>query len=169
MPEVVQRVIHNKIVEMIQDITVANGYLTDIREVNKGDVSLENIEQFPAVNVISSDTVYLNPENNEAGKLMKTTRFLLDVYMEEAEVRIRDDLLINLMADIEVRFCDDVWGGNPAYSMTDTAGNLEGTALIALPVNTTIFDIMDHKDQFGLTFTMDVKFRQKRSDPTSLY
>ena len=158
MADVLRQQIVDKIAEMALDITVANGYYTDVYEANKEEKSVEQINEFPAINVIVGVEEYLNPFENEAGKLMKTMSVILDCYLRSKENK--QALVAKLVADLEKRFCDDTPSATPAY-------NLEGKCLIVLPVRTTPFDVSVASDNiFGVEFEMDVKYRQSRRDAT---
>ena len=157
----VRQQIIDKIAEMLLDITVASGnYNFTILEVNKEDVSIDNIKQFPAVNILVGPDTYLNPTANEAGRLIKTLNVTLDCYLDEVENKQAE--AAKFVADIELRFHNDTPGETSAY-------NLEGKCLTLLPVDSVIFDIMSTSDKFGIEHQMDVKYRQSRKDPTLLY
>lgn len=168
MPPVQLKTIE-KITEMCNDITLANNYLTDIREVNVGDVPIEQIVDFPCINVNASTTTYLNPIQNEAGKLMKTFNVVLEVFIRENEPRVREESLINAIADLETRFGDDTYNGNPAYNQTATAWNIENNVLIAQPTSAEIFDLESYKDILGVAFSLEIKIRQRRNDNSQNY
>lgn len=157
----------NKIVSMCEEITTDNNYLTDVREVNAGDVPLEQISQFPCINVNAASTTYLNPVLNEAGKLIKTFTVLIEAFIREDEPTIRQTKLINMLADLETRFADDTVNGNTNFNQTATAWNIENNILIAQPVSAEIFDLESYKDTLGVSFALECKFRQKRDDNTS--
>jgi len=161
MADVVRQVIVDKIVEMARGITTANSFRTNVSEVNNEDKSVERIKEFPAINVIVGVEEYLNPLQNEAGKLIKTMNVVLDCYLRNKENK--QSLIAKLVADLELRFCDDTISATPAY-------NLEGKALIVLPVRTTPFDVMAGENNvFGVEFEMEIKYRQSRKDPTIVF
>ena len=154
---------------MCGDITLANNYLTDIREVNIGDVPIESITDFPCINVNAGTTTYLNPIQNEAGKLMKTFSVVLEVFIRENEPRVREEALINVIADLETRFADDTLNGNPTYNQTATAWNIENNVLIAQPTSAEIFDLESYKDILGVAFSLEIKIRQRRNNNSQNY
>jgi len=156
----------DQIDKMLKDITKANGYINDIGESNKEEVSFENLRQFPAVNIINGTTDYLNPAFSESGKHTKTANIILDCYLKGEEDKQKR--MINFVADLESRFGDDTIDGNPAFSQTANAFNLENKSLIVIFVNAIPFSIEGEKHFFGVEFSMQVKFRQSRKDPTVL-
>jgi hypothetical protein len=155
--------------KMCEEITLENNYLTGVREVNVGDVPMEVIKQFPAININAGGTTYLNPIQNEAGKLMKTFNVLIEAFITETEPRVREEKLINIIADLETRFADDTIDGNPTYNQTKTAFNLENTVLICQPISAEIFDLESYKDTLGVAFQLEIKIRQRRNDNSQNY
>ena len=164
MPNVLQLNIIDKIAEMLKRIQKSNGFLCNVDEVNKQDVSPENIREFPAINISTGPTTYVNPTNSEAGRLVKTIEIILDVYIkgkEDKEIK-----LANLLADIEKTFFrdEDTDPPNRIY-----AYNLERQCNIVIPVSCYPFNVIKDEHLYGFQFTMQVKFRQSRNDPTVLY
>lgn len=155
-----QWAIIEKIAEMARDITTTNGYNNSVLEVNTEDVSFENLREFPAINVLIGTETYLNNTLSEAGRLMKTMNVTLDCYLRGSEERQK--FAAKFAADLELRFCDDTPGASSAY-------NLEGEALIVLPVSSTPFNIANNEELYGFEWVMQVKYRQQRKDPTVQY
>lgn len=156
----------NQIAKMLLDIKKSNGYLSDVREVNKEEVSIENIKQFIAVNIITAITDYSNPELSDAGKHVKTMNVVLDCYLRGKENKQKN--MLNFLADLEIRFGDNTPDGNPAFSQTATAYNLENKALIVIFNQAIPFSVEGEKHIFGIEFLVEVKFRQSMVDPTVL-
>lgn len=169
MADPIQLTIIEKVTSMCREISHENNYYTDVREVNVGDVPVEQMTDFPCINVNATTTSYLNPQQNEAGKLMKTFVVLIECFINENEARVREENIIKFIADLERRFADDTIGGNTSLNQTASAFNVEGTALIAQPISTDIFDLESYKDVLGFAFTLEIKFRQKRNDVTKQY
>lgn len=158
--ETVEEQILDKLAEMLADITTANGYRQNIYEVNKEDVSVEKIKEFPAINIIIGPIDYRNQSGNAAGRLVKIMTVMLSYFMESPENRPK--MRIDGTADLEKRFCDDTVSADPAY-------NLEGKSLILIPIQCIPFSIDDGKNRFGFDWTAEVHFRQSRKNSTQQY
>lgn len=164
MADPVQWRIVEKIAEMAKDITTANGYNHTVLETNTEEVSVENIDQFPCINVLTGTEEYSDPEETEGGRLVNTFNVVLDCYLEGEENKQKETSL--LVADIKKRFFQDQDTDPPNGIF---AYNLEGTCNIALPVRSEPFNVESTKHLFGFEFTMEIHYRQSRDDPTVLY
>jgi hypothetical protein len=161
--DTVEERIIDKIAEMAEEITVANGYRKTVARVYKQERSLENLwnRGLPAINVVNDGTViYQNPINSESGRLIKEMPIVLEYVGVAAEKQ--DEYLADAKADIELRYFDDTPSATPKY-------NLEGEALVIIPVECTRFNVEDDKKKIGLAMLMNVHFRQSRRNPTLQY
>jgi len=157
-----------KIVKMAKDIKTVNGYLNTIRTVNEVDTSVEELaNQLPAINVNILNLNYLNATTNEAGKLIKIQRYLLDVYWQGNSDIEKQRIGLKLLADLEIRFHDRTIGGNSNYRMTASAFNLEDTAFVCLPADVNQWAVPGYTHMSNFTYEMDVHFRQSLTDPTT--
>jgi hypothetical protein len=160
MSDVCQLQIIDKLVEVLKRIKIASGYRTDVMEVNKKEVSFENIKKFPAINIIVGQEDYLNPPVSEAGRLTKTLNVVLDAYIDtKADKQTK---ISNLIADIELLLYDDTVRALNVF-------NLEGKCFMLLPVRNTPFNLDSTDIQCGFEHELQVKYRQSRKDPTLLY
>jgi len=161
--DIVSQPVQDQILDQLQTqlltITTANSFNTDIGEVNKGTRSPENIRKWPAINILVGPETYFNPTANEAGRLMKTMTVVLDVYMKGKKTR--QEKLSDLIADIELCLYDDTVA-NERY-------NLSGKCLVMQPVQTLPFELESSDNMYGFEHEFMIKYRQKRSDPTTLY
>jgi len=164
--DVVELEIIDSIAKMLRDIKTSNNYLSTVAEVNKEEKSVEDMRQFPAVNIVKGITEYSDPQFSESGKHTKTLNVVLDCYLQGKENK--QTILTKFLADLEIRFADDTIGGNTNFNQTATAYNLENKCLIVIFVNAVPFSVEGEKHWYGIELSMQVKFRQKRSDPTVL-
>lgn len=164
MANPVKWTIIEKLAGMLEEITTARGYRNQVREVNKEEVSPENMEEFPCINVLVQPENYLNPIESEAGRLVKTLNVTLDCYLEGEEDKQKRT--ISLEADVEKRLFDDQDTDPPNGIF---AYNLEGTCNIIIPVNSTPFNVESTRHLFGFEFNVQIHYRQSRNDPTVLY
>lgn len=166
MPSPVQWEIVLKLRDMAKTILKSNGFYTDVLEVNTEDVSPENIDEFPCINILTGVEEYLNPTQSESGKLVKTFNVKLDCFFDGSEDGDkRQELTSKLLSDLELKFFNDA-DTDPPNGVY--AYNLEGKALIAIPVRSIPFNVASDNYKFGIELEMQIHYRQKRSDPNVL-
>jgi len=153
----------NKIISMLGDIKKVNGYLNDIREVNKVETDPEQIQQFPAVNLVMGDLEY---PKYESGHHMKRRTYILDTYFRANDAQAAQEIGLKLVADFEIRFADTTINGNTNYRQTANAYNLENTCLTVYPVSVTLWDASENSDLYNIGWEFEVHFRQRADNPT---
>ena len=165
MPTVKQN-IRTQLKSMAVGMTKANGFNIDVCEVNTKDVSIENIKEFPCINILLDDTEILNADesSSDAQHLRKKLNGVFDAYIEKSDDQ--EDTIDLWEADFEKRFLASYpLGGVPP---APTAYTVEGKALEILLINQIPFNLQDEKKIVGMIIPFSVWYRQDIEDPTVL-
>lgn len=168
MTEPVQYRILQTIALMLLDIKKSNNYYFDMGQAQTEEVSIEDIREFPAVNVLMGPVDYLTGRGgSEAGRLVKTLNITLDTYIRGEEDK--QLYITRMLADLEIRFGNDTVNGSTAYNQEANAWDVEGEALATIFTSALPFSVDSEKHLFGVEFQMQIKYRQDRNDPTVMY
>lgn len=147
-----------KMQEMSKRIQSTNGFFTDIGDVNIGDVSFEDIKEFPSINIMESETTYNAPlpGRNDASLVSKEFDVLFSICLKGREDRQRK--MSRLLADLEYLFLNN--------EVIPFAFCLEGLALSVNFMKAVAFTPEVGYDYYGYQLLVRTWFRQPVNDPT---
>lgn len=152
MADSVKTTIRKQLQVLLQTIRVSNGYLTNVGEVNTEDVDINNLKNFPAINIVfGAEEVLVNQDSQ--GHITKSLSAVLDCYLvDNATLQTSME---NLLQDIEK--C--LLGSEAGYSINGNAREL-------MIISNQPFYLTVNKPNGALQVNLKIWYAQSQNDPT---
>ena len=153
-----RRRIRDALVYQLGNITKAGGYNNDIVEIHTMTPSLEQMKMFPSIVVVSGDerSLPLDGQGSTFKVIQKDWTILIHAFLKATynPTDAQDDVI----QDIEQMVGEH-------FGLEHQDGKC--TCFLAQILNSRPFGLKVNKPNCGVTFTLNVKYRQLRLDPTT--
>jgi hypothetical protein len=147
--------IRKALIYQLGTITTANGYITNVLHAYDEKMSIENMKEFPSLVVVLDKDRQNSADQQSFNVIQKNAFFKVICILHDVNdmVSARE----NILQDIE-----KLLGTN--YMLPSSTGTC--TATLATVVDAIPFGIKETKPNGGIEISVQVQYRQLRTDPT---